>query len=183
MPLYGAVDGLGAALKLGWRLAALGAASVAAVQLVVLSPPVACALSAILARSFQWMAARFEWLSAQLASLSRTADTWNQRAQAARASPATRAPPPTEQATAAPPPRAAPAPPAPAARPSKRKGAVTGDPAAYAMEVRKSVSGMRVKQLKSELTALGVAHADAVEKIDLVERCVLCPPFDALAPS
>ena len=46
---------------------------------------------------------------------------------------------------------------------------------------------MRVKAIKAELTSLGVSHADAVEKIDLVERLVQArrsppPPAAAAAP-
>ena len=54
------------------------------------------------------------------------------------------------------------------------------------MEVRASVSAMRVKQIKAELDSLGVAHRDAVEKVDLVERLVqarLNPPAASVAPT
>ena len=39
-------------------------------------------------------------------------------------------------------------------------------------EIRTQVGAMRVKALKAELTSLGIPHADAVEKADLVARLV-----------
>ena len=52
--------------------------------------------------------------------------------------------------------------------------------------MRESVTKMRVKEIKAELTSLGVRHADAVEKLDLVERLVqarMNPQASAPAPA
>ena len=63
-----------------------------------------------------------------------------------------------------------------------------GAPPQDAESMRRELQGMRVKQLKAELRERGIPHADAIEKVDLVERLVSArlsspaPPSSTSAP-
>jgi len=158
-----ALDFLGAALKIGWRvLAALIAALVAAraVVLPAISVRVAPLLSGWLNR-----------ISSVAASLSSRADNWAQQAasqqalsEQARGQQAASAR--GQQAWSAIP-LDVPVAPAPSAPQPLSASAVLSEAA-----IREAVAGLKVRQIKSELASLGVPHADAIEKSDLVERLV-----------
>lgn len=172
-PIPLALDATGLALKLAWRLAAL----LVAVR-VVRVPRVAKPISGVLSKALRW------------ASLA--ADVWHQKATteyntAERVRSAARA---TKAAAAAAVP--SPPPPPPPATPPSSPPATTTTAAASTgaqqseAEVRQSVNALKVRQIKAELDSLGVRHADAVEKVDLVERLVKArrnPPASAPPPS
>jgi len=155
------LDAVGTLLKLGWRLVAIAAASVLLTRAVLAAlevPSIARTVSSALKRA-----------AASTAGLSKRADARLERLLQAKATPK-----PT--ASAAAPAAASPPPSKPASpwAPSKASASSSATPSSSATEADlvTEVGKMRIKQIKAELDALGVPHADAIEKSDLVERLV-----------
>ena len=172
-PVSLALDGLGMLLKLTWRILAIVAAA-----RVVMLPRIARPLSGALARGLKAASQVAElWHSqatmADVAARQQRAEKMASRLRYSQGAKTDKA------ASPSPPPAAAPPSAAPAAPASSA-------PAASEADVRESVTKMRVKEIKAELTSLGVRHADAVEKLDLVERLVqarMNPQASAPAPA
>ena len=180
-PLVLGLNIFGGVLKIAWRLAAFAAFSWVVTRFLLM-PRLRAKVSGFTASGLKFMA-----MAGQAASFA--ADQWHarnlqavaelDRAQSTAERQSEAAPSGSQKATWAP---SAPQPPgsAPSSAGAGTAAAATAAAAAATTdfsgmseeEIRTQVGAMRVKALKAELTSLGIPHADAVEKADLVARLV-----------
>lgn len=162
-PLVFGLNVAGMGLKFAWRLAVLAVVAWF-VQRALLVPRLRVKVSGAISSALKFLAmagqgvsmAAAAWHARNVQIVAELDQVESQKRQAATA--------PESQAaewTAA-----------PAEPPVAAKAAASGSSAQSEEDIRSEVQRMRVRAIKEELTALGVAHADAVEKEELVVRLV-----------
>ena len=169
------LDLIASGLKLGWRLGLAAAATMLLTRVALAaldSPPVAAADSRVLrrvasstVRLAEAAAARHYRLvqnetppSPAASVRSPAASTIQSPAATSARSTATAQPPATKVTIRR--------------RPSDGSAPAAGVPGSSEAALLNEIGQMRVKQIKQELDELGVPHADAVEKSELVDRLV-----------
>jgi hypothetical protein len=169
------LDLIASGLKLGWRLGLAAAATMLLTRVALAaldSPPVAAAVSRVLrrvasstVRLAEAAAARHYRLvqnetppSPAASVRSPAASTIQSPAATSARSTATAQPPATKVTIRR--------------RPSDGSAPAAGVPGSSEAALLNEIGQMRVKQIKQELNELGVPHADAVEKSELVDRLV-----------
>ena len=169
------LDLIASGLKLGWRLGLAAAATMLLTRVALAaldSPPVAAAVSRVLRRVASLTVRLAEAAAARHYRLvqnetppspaasvrSPAANTIQSPAATSARSTATAQPPATKVTIRR--------------RPSDGSAPAAGVPGSSEAALLNEIGQMRVKQIKQELDELGVPHADAVEKSELVDRLV-----------